>query len=165
MTVSVDRFLVGKANAAAKRLISKKLTVVTAESCTAGLIAACLSRARGASEILEGGFVTYTKDQKRTALRVPARLLARSSVTAEVAAAMARGALRASKAKVALAVTGVLGPTQDEDGNPVGLVFICCLRRGRKPLCFQMEYGAIPADRMRRNLVKDALAVLTRATR
>jgi nicotinamide-nucleotide amidase len=107
--------------AAAKRC---NLTLVTAESCTAGRIAALLAEAPGASQYLHGGIVAYTKDMKQRALGVSAALLQeKTAVCSEVAEAMARGALHLSHAGAALSITGVLGPEPDEDGNPVGLVF------------------------------------------
>jgi len=160
---SIDTFLIRKANAAVRQLKAKKSTVVTAESCTAGLIAACLARGKGAGDVLEGGFVTYSKAQKHKALGVPKSLLAANSVTTKVAEAMAKGALRSSKADIALSVTGVLGPACDEDGNPVGRVFICCLRRGQSPLSARMDYGRMPHDKMRREVVIEALKLLASA--
>lgn len=77
-----------------KLLRARNLTLVTAESCTAGLIAALLSKPEGASDVLHGGFVTYTKAQKSRVLGLPAALLKRNgSVTAKVASDMASGAL------------------------------------------------------------------------
>lgn len=111
-----------------------KMTIVTAESCTAGAIAAALAQADGASDILHGGFVTYTKDQKAKALGVSKSLLKeQGAVNAEVVKQLAAGALEHSPASLAIAVTGVLGPSQDEDGNPVGLIFLCVLARGNEP--------------------------------
>ena len=87
------------------------LTVVTAESCTAGLMCQVLSDAEGASEYFHGGFVTYTKAQKNRALGVSADLLRqKGAVCGEVARAMAEGALAHSKADLAAAITGVAGP-------------------------------------------------------
>jgi PncC family amidohydrolase len=68
--------------------------------------------------------VTYTKEMKRTVLGVSMKLLKhKGAVCEEVAAAMATGALKRSPADIAIAVTGVVGPEPDDDGNPVGLVF------------------------------------------
>lgn len=122
-------------------MLARKLSLVTAESCTAGLIAALLSKPEGASAALQGGFVTYTKQQKARALGVSASLLKRSgSVNEDVAAQMAAGALRHSRAGIALAVTGVLGPAPDEDGNPVGLVWFACLQRGEAPQMLRRQF-------------------------
>jgi len=113
------------------------LSVVTAESCTAGLLAKTLSDAPGAAEHLAGGFVTYTKAQKAKALGVSPRLLRnKGAVCSEVASALTRGALARSSADVAVAITGVAGPDPDEDGNPVGLVVIGVCRRGTLPTSF-----------------------------
>lgn len=111
------------------------VTIVTAESCTAGALANLLSQAPGAGDHLEGGFVTYTKDMKKDALGVSMRLLkAKSAVCEEVAKAMAIGALKRSPADVAIAITGVAGPEPDEDGNPVGLVYIAAIRVGGRTI-------------------------------
>ena len=99
--------------------------VVTIESCTAGALAVRLARQMGAGSTFHGGFVVYTKAQKTAAVGVPQQLLqSQSAVSALVAVSMACGALARSPADVALAVTGVAGPAPDEDGNPVGLVFV-----------------------------------------
>src|SRR4051794_26738308 len=104
MTASIDKYLVAKAGAAMRKLRTAKRSLVTAESCTAGLIASALSHCEGASDMLEGGFVTYTKAQKSRALGVSkTRLAKQGSVTAQVAQAMARGALKHSRADIALA--------------------------------------------------------------
>ena len=106
------------------------LSLVTAESCTAGALAHVLSRAEGASKHLHGGFVAYTKAMKTAALGVPSDLLAaKTAVSAEVAIAMAEGALARSPSDIAVSITGVAGPDPDEDGNPVGLVFCAIATR------------------------------------
>ena len=73
---SFDTEIVGRAQVVMRLMLERKLSAVTAESCTAGLIAAALSEAEGAGEGLHGGFVTYTKEQKTIALGVPTDLLA-----------------------------------------------------------------------------------------
>ncbi len=109
----------------------KALAIVTAESCTAGTLAALLADAPGAGSCFQGGFVTYAKACKTRLLGVPAVLIAaHTAVSREVAERMATGALDASGADVAVAVTGVLGPEPDEDGNPVGLIHIAAATRG-----------------------------------
>ena len=76
----------------------------------------------GAAEFLEGGFVTYTPEQKCAALKLDPLLIEKhGAVSAEVADAMACGALECSRADIAVSVTGVAGPEPDERGNPVGL--------------------------------------------
>jgi nicotinamide-nucleotide amidase len=99
-------------------------TVATAESCTAGRLALAFSKAEGASKHFMGSIVAYTKDMKVRALGVAPELIrAKTAVSGEVAEAMALGALQRSGASVAVSITGVAGPEEDEDGNPVGLVF------------------------------------------
>jgi len=141
----------------------RRLTLITAESCTSGLLATTLSEAPGASEFLHGGFVTYTKQNKTAALGVPADLLHRlGAVHAEVAVAMAEGALARSPAQVAAAITGVAGPAPDEDGNPVGLVYIGVARKSFPPSVLQRNYGDIGRDAVRGQAIRDALLELQR---
>ena len=141
------------------------LSIVTAESCTSGLLASVLSEAPGAAELLHGGFVTYTKQNKTTALGVPEELLQREgAVNAEVPA-LEEGALERSPAELAAAITGVAGPSPDEDGNPVGLVFIAVARRGFPTAYLARDYGNIGRDAVRESAIADALAALSRAAR
>ncbi len=106
------------------------LKLVTAESCTGGLIAALLTEIPGSSDVLERGFVTYSNDAKVDAIGVPRELIEQfGAVSREVAEAMAKGALAHSKADVAIAVTGVAGPgggTQRKARRP-------CLSFGASP--------------------------------
>ncbi len=160
-TTCIPHALVRAAERLIKKLAKAELTVVTAESCTAGLIAAALSVAEGAGDTLHGSFVTYTKEAKNRSLGVPMTLLKKEgSVTERVAHDMLRGALRHSPADVAVAVTGVLGPEPDEDGNPVGLVILGAERRGKRPIIRSMRYKKAPADKLRRRTVLDALRLL-----
>ena len=107
------------------------LTIATAESCTGGLVAGCLTEIAGSSDIFERGFVTYSNAAKTELLAVPARLIAeRGAVSAEIAEAMARGALAGSTADVTVALTGVAGPGGGTAERPVGLVHFHASRRG-----------------------------------
>ncbi len=107
------------------------LTLATAESCTGGLVAGCLTEIAGSSEVFERGFVTYSNAAKTELLGVPASLIAeQGAVSAEVAEAMARGVLAASTAEAAVALTGVAGPGGGSAERPVGLVQFCAIRRG-----------------------------------
>src|SRR4030095_1606435 len=95
---------------------SYDLTIVTAESCTAGAIATALSTAPGAADYFLGSFVTYSKKMKNKILRVPLTILKnKGAVCREVAEAMAAGALKLAEADIAVAVTAVAGPEPDED--------------------------------------------------
>jgi nicotinamide-nucleotide amidase len=92
------------------------LTLATAESCTGGLVASLLTDVEGRSHVFERGYVVYTNDAKADELAVPPRLLHEyGAVSQPVACAMAEGALRASGAGVAVAVTGFAGPAGPDD--------------------------------------------------
>jgi nicotinamide-nucleotide amidase len=166
VTACIDKTLVREASRILKVLEENSLTLVTAESCTAGLIAAAISQTDGASRTLHGSFVVYTKANKTKALGVSARYLRdKGSVTRKVAERLLAGALRHSPADVALAVTGVLGPEPDEDGNPVGLVFIGCQIKGQAPKIVRKRYRRDVAERLRRKTVLDALKFVKRTVR
>jgi nicotinamide-nucleotide amidase len=106
-------------------------SLVTAESCTGGLVAAACTSLAGSSDWFERGFVTYSNAAKTELLGVPEALIAaHGAVSAEVAAAMAEGALLRSHAQVALAVTGVAGPGGGTPAKPVGTVWIAIAASG-----------------------------------
>jgi nicotinamide-nucleotide amidase len=152
------------ADALIKRAKEAGLGIVTAESCTAGLMCQVLSDAEGATQAFDGGFVTYTKQHKSCALGVPEALLReKGAVCGEVARAMAEGALKHSKAGISAAITGVAGPEPDEDGNPVGRVCIGVARRGFPPHEFERHYPNVGRDEIRRRAVADALRAMTEA--
>jgi nicotinamide-nucleotide amidase len=145
-------------------LRSAGLWLVTAESCTAGLIAATLSHVPGAGECLHGGFVVYSKDHKTQALGVDRGLLrAHGSVCEEVAKQMALGALERSAAHIALAVTGVLGPEADADGSPPGLVYFAIGHRDRESMVWKRQFAAQNPHGVRRSVVVEALKMLYRS--
>ena len=109
---------------AADLFINRGLKLVTAESCTGGLISAACTDLAGSSAWFERGFVTYSNDAKMEMLGVEARLLRRAGAVCEgVARAMVVGALAHSHAQVAVAVTGVAGPTGGSPAKPVGTVW------------------------------------------
>lgn len=108
----------------AEALLRKGLKLVTAESCTGGLISAACIELAGSSKWFERGFVTYSNAAKAEALGVdPAVIASQGSVSEAVARAMAQGALAHSHAQVAVAVTGVAGPTGGSATKPVGTVW------------------------------------------
>ena len=101
------------------------LMLVTAESCTGGMLAASITDRPGSSEIFERGFVTYSNDSKQELLDVPAQTLGNhGAVSTETATAMVRGALRHSRAELAISITGIAGPDGGSVDKPVGLVYI-----------------------------------------
>jgi nicotinamide-nucleotide amidase len=110
--------------ALAERLLQKQWMLATAESCTGGLIAGACTDLSGSSNWFERGFVTYSNAAKSELLGVDAQLIAEHGAVSEpVARAMAQGALKHSHAQIAVAVTGVAGPTGGTPEKPVGLVW------------------------------------------
>ncbi len=100
------------------------ISVVTAESCTGGMLAARITDIPGASEVFPGGVVVYANNMKRELLRVPQELLERSgAVSGECAAAMAQGARELLGGTLAVAITGIAGPGGGSIEKPVGLVW------------------------------------------
>jgi nicotinamide-nucleotide amidase len=148
-----------KAAAVVAAAIARGIKLVTAESCTAGRLVAMLADAPNASQAVFGGYVVYTKDAKER-LGVGRDALDRyGAVSAPVARLLAECALAHSGADVAVAVTGVAGPTSDDDGNPVGLVYISASRRGFPPRSLRLEYGAMHRDAVLFNAIQDALGI------
>ena len=140
------------------------VTIVTAESCTAGKLSALLSETPGAAENLHGGFVAYTKANKVKSLGVSADLLRRKgAVCPDVALAMAEGALARSPASLAVSITGVAGPDPDEDGNPVGFVCIAVIRDEVEPRHVEKHYGNLGRGKVQEFAMADALAELIHA--
>jgi nicotinamide-nucleotide amidase len=156
----VERALINEARPVVERLCASGLSVVTAESCTAGLIAAVLTHIPGAGDCFQGAFVAYSKEQKVAALSVDERLLReKGSVNPETAEQMGMGALKNSPATLALAVTGVLGPDADEDGNPAGLVYIAICREHGPATVKRFNFEGSPHS-IRRQAVRAALFML-----
>lgn len=117
------------------------LKLATAESCTGGLIAGCLTELPGVSAVFERGFVTYSNEAKNQSIGVDASLIAaHGAVSAEVAEAMAEGALSHSLADVALSVTGIAGPDGGSAEKPVGLVYIGFAGKGRRTRSFRFVF-------------------------
>ena len=109
--------------------------LATAESCTGGLIIACLTEIPGSSNVVERGYVTYDNRAKAEVLGVPAALFERvGAVSEEVAGAMAEGALTRTGVDLAIAVTGIAGPGGATPTKPVGLVHLAVARRGAPTL-------------------------------
>ncbi len=108
-----------------KTLLTRSLKITTAESCTGGLIAAAITDISGASATFEQGVITYANSSKTALLGVETLLLdTYGAVSEQVAVAMALGAKEASRADIAISVTGIAGPSGGSAQKPVGLVFI-----------------------------------------
>jgi nicotinamide-nucleotide amidase len=139
----------------------RHMTLATVESCTAGALALLLAQAEGASEAVHGGFVVYTKENKIAAVGVPVDLLAKhTAVSAEVALAMAKGGLARCLASLVASITGVAGPEPDEDGNPVGLVFIAVAARDGRQRVEKHELDEQPISEICQTAVQAALDLL-----
>lgn len=109
-------------------------TIVTAESCTGGLVAAAITEIPGSSAVLQSGFVTYSNEAKIKVLKVGEELIDTfGAVSVAVAWAMAQGALKRSSADIAVAVSGVAGPDGGTPQKPVGTVVFAVAERGKDP--------------------------------
>lgn len=138
------------------------LTIATAESCTGGMVAAALTAIEGSSDVFLCGYVTYSNAAKTVMIGVPAALIDRNgAVSAEVAGAMAEGALRASGASLTVAVTGVAGPGGGSAVKPVGLVHFAAAAQDGRVHRVERHYDAkLGRAGIRRAAVIDALNML-----
>ncbi len=140
------------------------LKIATAESCTGGLLSAALTSVSGSSAVVERGFVTYTNTAKIQSLGVPHSLLnTHGAVSAEVAKAMAEGALASSNADVAISITGIAGPGGATQGKPVGLVFFGLAREHMRTVTVERRFGELGRDGIREASVTTALDLLRQA--
>lgn len=143
------------------RLLEGKLSLVTAESCTGGLIAAAITELPRASFTLERGYVTYSNEAKQNNLAVPAETLDKhGAVSEQTARAMAEGALAHSKADLAIAVTGIAGPDGGSADKPIGLVHFAVARHDRKTLHREMRFGDLGRSEIRRRSVLAAFELV-----
>jgi len=141
----MDTILPAELIEAARKVVAANLAagrrVTVAESCTGGLVAAAITEIPGSSEVFETGFVTYSNDAKIELLNVSADVLETfGAVSVATAWSMAQGALAASGADVAVAITGVAGPGGGSEKKPVGTVVFARAERGADP-------GNVVADR------------------
>ena len=144
--VAEERMLERLANEIMEHAKVGGMTVATAESCSAGRLAQALAKAEGASKYYLGGVVAYTKEMKERMLGVPPELIREgTAVCGPVAEAMAIGVLLRSRATVAVSITGVAGPDEDEDGNPVGLVYCGVARNNDTHRHMKLKCRGTPA--------------------
>lgn len=152
--------LMRRAGEVLERARERGLRVGCAESCTGGLVAACLSAVPGASDVLACGFVVYENAAKMRLLGVSQEVLeARGAVSRECALAMAEGARERGRVDVAVAVTGIAGPGGALEGKPVGLVHFACAFGGGS-LHREMRFGDIGRAAVRMASVGEALSLL-----
>jgi nicotinamide-nucleotide amidase len=148
----------------ARRLVweleARGLKLATAESCTGGLVAGALTEIAGSSAVVERGFVTYSNTAKIDMLGIDATLIERhGAVSAEVARAMAEGALARSDADVAVAVTGIAGPSGGSAEKPVGLVHFAVARAGLATVHREERFGDRGRTEIRLAAVRTAMSL------
>jgi nicotinamide-nucleotide amidase len=151
--------------AAAQRVIeaciARKLTVAMAESCTGGLVAGALTEIPGSSAVVGYGFITYSNEAKEKLVGVPAETLRRyGAVSRQTAEAMAQGALKESAADLAIAITGIAGPSGGSAEKPVGLVQFAAAARAGRHIEREERFGDIGRSEVRHRSVLVALAML-----
>lgn len=132
--------------------------IATAESCTGGLVAGALTEIPGSSDVVDRGFVVYSNDAKAALLGVAPGLIAKhGAVSAEVAQAMAIGALSRAPVQIAASITGIAGPGGGTRDKPVGLVHIAVARSDGTTLSLECRFGDVGRDTVRMNSVATAL--------
>lgn len=140
--------------------------IVTAESCTGGLLAGALTEVAGASDVVDCGFITYSNDAKSDTLGVAEELITQHGAVSDVVAReMAIGALEHSNAEIAIAVTGVAGPGGGTAAKPAGLVYIAVQRLGREPVIKECRFGDIGRSAVRLATVREAIQMALSAAR
>ena len=139
----------------------KRLRIVTAESCTGGLLAGLLTEIPGSSKVLERGYVVYSNRAKQEVLGVPGDMLADFGAVSEaVARSMAEGALENSRANISIAITGVAGPGGGTPLKPVGLVHIAAARENFPIMHQACRFGEIGRANVRLEALKTAMTML-----
>lgn len=122
-------------------LLDKNMRLVTAESCTGGMIAAAMTDRSGSSAIFERGYVTYSNEAKIEEIGVNATTIENhGAVSEQTAAEMAQGALKNSHADIAVSVTGIAGPNGGNKDKPVGLVYIAIAAKNKEPQVFKHNF-------------------------
>jgi nicotinamide-nucleotide amidase len=143
-----------------RALRDKGWKLAAAESCTGGLVAGAITDIAGSSDVFERGFVTYSNAAKVEMLGVPNDLIEQYGAVSEaVARAMAEGALRHSKADVAVAITGIAGPAGGSAAKPVGLVHFACATKDRTTH-LEMQFGDLGRIVVRQLAVRQALQLV-----
>ena len=139
----------------------KAIKIVTAESCTGGMVGAALTDIAGSSSVFDRGFITYSNDAKAQMLGVdPALILRDGAVSETVARAMADGALRYSNASLSIAITGIAGPGGGSASKPVGLVHFASARKGAATEHAMKQFGDLGRESVRHAALLHALHML-----
>ena len=134
--------------------------IVTAESCTGGLLGGCLTANAGSSDVMDCGFITYSDESKSRLLGVPRDAIASMGAVSDlVASAMAEGALAQTDAHMAVSITGIAGPGGGTKEKPVGLVYMALARTGQDALVKRYIFAGTRSD-IRRAAVGAAMELL-----
>ena len=134
--------------------------IVSAESCTAGLLGASLTEIPGSSAFFEQGYITYSNHSKNSVLGVANKTLTKyGAVSEQVAKQMAQGALKRSKSTIAISITGIAGPG-GSDYKPEGLVCFAVAKENGETRTEAREYGPIGRSKVRFSAVKTAIDLL-----
>ena len=140
--------------------IKRGSKIVSAESCTSGLLAACLTEMPGSSAFFEQGYITYSNHSKISVLGVDEKILEKyGAVSEEVAKQMAEGALNRSMGTIAISITGIAGPG-GSDYKPEGLVCFAVAQKNGEIRVETMEYGPLGRSNIRSSAVKKAIELL-----
>lgn len=152
--------LLDAAGALIETLRDRGLRIATAESCTGGLLCGLLTEVPGASDSVERGFVTYSNAAKSALLGVQPELIEREGAVSEaVARAMAEGALAHAPVDVAIAVTGIAGPSGGTESKPVGLVYLAITIKGHGTEVRECRFGDLGRTAIRLATLVEALAM------
>lgn len=153
--------LLSRAEALLEACRARSVRIVSAESCTGGLVTGLLTEIPGSSDVVDRGFVTYSNEAKSDCLGVPAALIAKlGAVSRQVAAAMAQGALVRSRADIAVAITGVAGPGGGTQAKPVGLVYVAARDRHGAAAAREFQFGPKSREEIRLAGVNAALDLI-----
>lgn len=156
--------LIEKAHSVLKLALENDVSLVTAESCTGGLLASLLTDIEGYGRVFERGIVCYSSKAKCDLLDVAEETVDTcGAVSRQVACAMADGALRRSSGDIAVSITGFAGPGGEDDEE--GLVHFACARHGSSPAHREEHFGPIGRAGVRRAAIEVALEMIEEAIR
>ncbi|MFC3051067.1 CinA family protein [Kordiimonas pumila] len=156
-----DKDIITLATSLLEAARQRSLQIVTAESCTGGLVSSALTSISGSSDVFDRGFVTYTNEAKHQMLDVSTNSLEKYGAVSEaVAKEMAYGALVNSMADIAVSITGIAGPTGGSEEKPVGTVYFGLCFMGDAPQCFKKSFENADRNEVRRLSIIYALSIM-----
>ena len=114
------------------RLIKKKLTISTAESCTGGLLSSFITSINGSSKVFDLGLIAYSNKSKINILKIPKKIIERyGAVSNQVCLSMVKNVNQLTKSNISLSITGIAGPSGGTKNKPVGLVYVGIKKDGK----------------------------------